>query len=79
MTAADEAAAGIHREPSTHRDVAVRQAAAIGFSGSAYAESFVLADVAMEWAPGADEVSLTFAAEGLTVVAPLPGGGISTS
>jgi 2-polyprenyl-6-methoxyphenol hydroxylase-like FAD-dependent oxidoreductase len=55
-------------------DSAVRQAAAIGFSGSAYAESFVLADVAMEWAPGADEVSLTFAAEGLTVVAPLPGG-----
>lgn len=55
-------------------DSAVRQASGIGFSGSAYAESFVLADVAMEWAPGASEVSLTFAAAGLTVVAPLPGG-----
>jgi 2-polyprenyl-6-methoxyphenol hydroxylase-like FAD-dependent oxidoreductase len=27
----------------------------------------------MEWAPGAGEVSLTFSAAGLTVVAPLPG------
>jgi 2-polyprenyl-6-methoxyphenol hydroxylase-like FAD-dependent oxidoreductase len=54
-------------------DSTVRKASGIGFSGSAYAESFVLADVAMEWAPGAGEVSLTFSAEGLTVVAPLPG------
>ncbi|MFG2293665.1 FAD-dependent oxidoreductase [Streptomyces sp. NPDC048603] len=52
----------------------VREAAGIPFSGSAYAESFVLADVAMDWAPGAGEVSLTFAAAGLTVIAPLPGG-----
>lgn len=52
----------------------VRQAADIGFAGSAYDESFVLADVTMDWAPGPEEVSLTFAAEGLTVVAPLPGG-----
>jgi 2-polyprenyl-6-methoxyphenol hydroxylase-like FAD-dependent oxidoreductase len=51
----------------------VREAAGIGFSGSQYAESFVLADVAMDWAPGADEVSLSFDAAGLTVVAPLPG------
>jgi 2-polyprenyl-6-methoxyphenol hydroxylase-like FAD-dependent oxidoreductase len=55
-------------------DSAVRRASGIGFSGSAYPESFALADVEMEWAPGPEEVSLTFAAEGLTVVAPLPGG-----
>ena len=53
---------------------AVREASGIGFTGSAYAESFVLADVTMDWAPGPDEVSLTFGAAGLTVVAPLPGG-----
>lgn len=53
---------------------AVRAASKIGFTGDAYDESFVLADVTMDWAPGPDEVSLTFAAEGLTVVAPLPGG-----
>ncbi|MFG3078325.1 FAD-dependent oxidoreductase [Streptomyces sp. NPDC048225] len=52
----------------------VREAAGIGFSGSAYEESFVLADVEMDWAPGPKEVSLTFGAAGLTVVAPLPGG-----
>jgi 2-polyprenyl-6-methoxyphenol hydroxylase-like FAD-dependent oxidoreductase len=52
----------------------VRDAAGIGFTGSAYAESFVLADVLMDWAPGRDEVSLTFGAAGLAVVAPLPGG-----
>ncbi|MFE9623702.1 FAD-dependent oxidoreductase [Streptomyces sp. NPDC006527] len=52
----------------------VREAAGIGFSGGAYGESFVLADVAMEWTPGPGEVSLTFGTAGLTVVAPLPGG-----
>ncbi|CAM5387803.1 FAD-dependent oxidoreductase OS=Streptomyces tendae OX=1932 GN=GUR47_35235 PE=4 SV=1 [Streptomyces tendae] len=52
----------------------VREAAGIGFSGSAYEESFVLADVEMDWAPGPNEVSLTFGTAGLTVVAPLPGG-----
>jgi 2-polyprenyl-6-methoxyphenol hydroxylase-like FAD-dependent oxidoreductase len=52
----------------------VRDAAGIGFTGSAYAESFVLADVLMDWAPGPGEVSLTFGAAGLAVVAPLPGG-----
>ncbi|MEU9473204.1 FAD-dependent monooxygenase [Streptomyces avermitilis] len=50
----------------------VREAAGIGFTGSAYAESFVLADVVMDWAPGPSEVSLTFGTAGLTVVAPLP-------
>ncbi|MEU4142944.1 FAD-dependent oxidoreductase [Streptomyces parvulus] len=52
----------------------VREAAGIGFTGSTYAESFVLADVTMDWAPGPTEVSLTFGTRGLTVVAPLPGG-----
>ncbi|MHA6761915.1 FAD-dependent oxidoreductase [Streptacidiphilus sp. PAMC 29251] len=53
---------------------AVREASGIGFTGGAYGESFVLADVEMDWAPGADEVSLTMNGNGLTVVAPLPGG-----
>ncbi|MFF1677108.1 FAD-dependent oxidoreductase [Streptomyces sp. NPDC058256] len=52
----------------------VREAAGIGFTGSAYSESFVLADVVMDWAPGPSEVSLTFGTDGLAVVAPLPGG-----
>ncbi len=52
----------------------VREAAGIGFTGSAYEESFVLADVAMDWTPGPREVSLTFGPTGPTVVAPLPGG-----
>jgi len=53
---------------------AVREASGIEFTGKAYAESFVLADVVMDWIPGPGEVSLTFGAAGLTVVAPLPGG-----
>ncbi|HEY5882726.1 MAG TPA: FAD-dependent monooxygenase [Nakamurella sp.] len=53
---------------------AVREASGIGFTGTAYGESFVLADVTMDWAPGPHEVSLTFGSAGLTVVAPLPGG-----
>ncbi|CAG7653738.1 FAD-dependent monooxygenase [Actinacidiphila bryophytorum] len=53
---------------------AVREAAGIGFTGSAYAQSFVLADVVMDWRPGAAEVSLNFHADGLVVVAPLPHG-----
>ena len=52
----------------------VRKAAGIGFSDSAYPQSFVLADVVMDWEPGRGEVSLVFDAAGLTVVAPLPGG-----
>jgi 2-polyprenyl-6-methoxyphenol hydroxylase-like FAD-dependent oxidoreductase len=51
----------------------VRAATAIDYAGARYAESFVLADVHMDWAtPG--EVSLFFSAAGLVVVAPLPGG-----
>jgi 2-polyprenyl-6-methoxyphenol hydroxylase-like FAD-dependent oxidoreductase len=53
----------------------VRQAAGIGFSGSSYEESFVLADVDMAWSHGRDEVNLFFSPAGLVVVAPLPNGG----
>src|SRR5262245_61423953 len=52
----------------------VREAAGIGFSGSAYEESFMLADVRMDWRPGPAEVSLNLHPDGLVVVAPLPGG-----
>ncbi len=52
----------------------VRAAAGIGFSGEAYEESFVLADVTMDWPQGRDEVSLFFSPAGLVVVAPLPHG-----
>ncbi|MEU6564078.1 FAD-dependent oxidoreductase [Nocardia nova] len=49
----------------------VREAAGIGFTGATYPESFVLADVRMEW-PAREEVSLHLSPEGVTVVAPLP-------
>lgn len=52
----------------------VRKAAGIGFSGSNYEDSFVLADVDMQWEHGRDEVMLFFSPAGLVVVAPLPGG-----
>ncbi|HEV7253710.1 MAG TPA: NAD(P)/FAD-dependent oxidoreductase [Mesorhizobium sp.] len=52
----------------------VRSAADIEFDGSSYEESFVLADVKMDWALGRTEVSLFFAPAGLVVVAPLPNG-----
>jgi len=52
----------------------VRTAAAIDFEGAAYSDSFVLADVHMDWPLRDEEVSLFFAAEGVTVVAPLPDG-----
>lgn len=52
----------------------VREAAGIGFEGEAYAESFILADVRMDWPLGAVEVSLFFSPAGVLVVAPLPGG-----
>jgi 2-polyprenyl-6-methoxyphenol hydroxylase-like FAD-dependent oxidoreductase len=51
----------------------IRHAAGIAFHGEAFDESFVLADVRMEW-PIDDEVSLFFSSEGLVVVAPLPDG-----
>jgi len=52
----------------------VRQSAGIDFTGSSYADSFVLADVDMHWEHGRDEVMLFFSPAGLLVVAPLPGG-----
>ena len=52
----------------------VREAAGIGFTGHAYAESFVLADVEIDWALGSEEVRLFFAPQGMLVVAPLPNG-----
>ena len=53
---------------------AVRQSTRIQFEGAAYGESFVLADVRMDWPLGRDEVSLCFSPAGLVVVAPLPDG-----
>jgi len=52
----------------------VRETAGIGFTGASYEESFVLADVDMDWSHGRDEVMLFFSPSGLVVVAPLPGG-----
>ena len=52
----------------------VREAAGAAFEGAAYEESFVLADVSMEWSHGRDEVMLFFSPAGLVVVAPLPNG-----
>jgi 2-polyprenyl-6-methoxyphenol hydroxylase-like FAD-dependent oxidoreductase len=51
----------------------VREQAAIPFPGGDYEESFVLADVEMNWPLDRQEVSLFFSDKGLVVVAPLPG------
>jgi len=51
----------------------VRDQAPIPFLGSDYEESFVLADVEMDWPLDREEVSLFFSDQGLVVVAPLPG------
>lgn len=52
----------------------VRESVGIDFPGSAYDQSFVLADVVMDWPLAGDEVQLFFSPAGLVVVAPLPGG-----
>jgi 2-polyprenyl-6-methoxyphenol hydroxylase-like FAD-dependent oxidoreductase len=52
----------------------VREKAGIGFTGEAYEQSFVLADVRMDWPYSTEEVALFFSPNGLVVVAPLPGG-----
>jgi 2-polyprenyl-6-methoxyphenol hydroxylase-like FAD-dependent oxidoreductase len=52
----------------------VRQSAGIGFTGGRYRQSFLLADVRMDWPLPPTEVQLFFSAAGLVVVAPLPGG-----
>ncbi|QPC95844.1 NAD(P)/FAD-dependent oxidoreductase [Mesorhizobium sp. INR15] len=49
-----------------------RDAAGVAFEGGAYEESFVLADVRMDWPLSREEVSLFFSPAGLVVVAPLP-------
>lgn len=52
----------------------MQQSPGIGFEGDTYPESFILADVEMDWPLGRDEVSLFFSEQGLVVVAPLPAG-----
>jgi 2-polyprenyl-6-methoxyphenol hydroxylase-like FAD-dependent oxidoreductase len=52
----------------------VRDAAGIGFTGGRYEQSFVLADVRMDWPLPLSEVQLYLSPEGLVLVAPLPGG-----
>ena len=53
---------------------AVRTEAGIEFAGDSYGQSFVLADVHLDWELDDSEVMLYFAPAGLAVVAPLPGG-----
>ncbi|WP_159713610.1 FAD-dependent monooxygenase [Geminicoccus flavidas] len=52
----------------------VREAAGIDFVGGTYEESFVLADLHMDWPLGPDEASLMLSPDGLMVVVPFPGG-----
>jgi 2-polyprenyl-6-methoxyphenol hydroxylase-like FAD-dependent oxidoreductase len=51
---------------------AVREQAGIPFAGAAYPQTFVLADVRMDWPISRREVSLFYSPAGLVVVAPLP-------
>jgi 2-polyprenyl-6-methoxyphenol hydroxylase-like FAD-dependent oxidoreductase len=53
---------------------AVREQTAIGFVGDTYGQSFVLADVHLNWELSDNEVMLYLSPAGLVVVAPLPGG-----
>ena len=53
---------------------AVREQTGIGFAGDTYGQSFVVADVHLDWEFDDREVMLYFAPAGLLVVAPLPGG-----
>ena len=50
----------------------VRETLGMRFEGATYPQSFVLADVRMDWGLPNDEVELFFSPEGLVVVAPLP-------
>jgi hypothetical protein len=52
----------------------VRDSVGIAFEGGSYEQSFVLADVVMDWPLPDNEVQLFFSPAGLVVVAPLPGG-----
>jgi 2-polyprenyl-6-methoxyphenol hydroxylase-like FAD-dependent oxidoreductase len=49
---------------------AVRQSAGIGFSAGTYAQTFVLADLHMDWPLGADVMRVFFAPEGMLLVVP---------
>jgi 2-polyprenyl-6-methoxyphenol hydroxylase-like FAD-dependent oxidoreductase len=53
---------------------AVRDAADIGFAGGRYEQSFMLADVRMDWPLSPREVQMYLAPAGLMVIAPLPDG-----
>jgi 2-polyprenyl-6-methoxyphenol hydroxylase-like FAD-dependent oxidoreductase len=50
----------------------VREQANIAFVGAAYQESFILADVHMDWPLSREEVTLFFSPDGFMVVSPLP-------
>jgi 2-polyprenyl-6-methoxyphenol hydroxylase-like FAD-dependent oxidoreductase len=50
----------------------VREQAGVAFTGGAYEQDFVLADVHMDWPLSREEVTLFYSADGLVVVAPLP-------
>ncbi|BCJ26845.1 FAD-dependent oxidoreductase [Actinocatenispora sera] len=52
----------------------VRGRTGIEFTGDSYPESFVLADVRLSWSEPNDQAILYLSADGVTVVAPLPGG-----
>jgi 2-polyprenyl-6-methoxyphenol hydroxylase-like FAD-dependent oxidoreductase len=52
----------------------IRSVLGMPFVGSTYEETFVLADVVMDWSVSGSEGVLFFSEEGLLVVAPLPGG-----
>jgi 2-polyprenyl-6-methoxyphenol hydroxylase-like FAD-dependent oxidoreductase len=52
----------------------VREKAAIPFVGGTYEQSFILADVELDWGLDPHEVMLFFSPDGLVVVAPLPHG-----
>ncbi|MGR3570608.1 FAD-dependent oxidoreductase [Brevirhabdus sp.] len=54
----------------------VRQSAGIGFAGGSYAESFILADVHLDWPLHEPQGLLFLSPEGLVVVAPLPDGAV---
>jgi len=51
----------------------VRQSAAIPYEGSDYDESFVLADVVLDWEETQPEGSMFLARQGILLIAPLPG------
>ena len=52
----------------------VREQSEFCSEGGAYEETFLLADVEMDWPLDRDEVTLFYSEKGLVVVAPLPGG-----